>query len=61
MIAIKLALVTKRLNIDQASQKPIPRIFVAHTFPHVLLSVEQGLTSPMTLFLFCNVPSILLK
>lgn len=40
MIAIKLALVTKRLNIDLASQKPIPLVFVAYTFSHALLSVE---------------------
>lgn len=28
MIAIKLALVTKRLNIDLASQKPIPLVLL---------------------------------
>lgn len=58
MIAIKLALVTKRLNIDLASQKPIPLVFVAYTFSHALLSVEQGLTPPMTLFDSCNVPTM---
>lgn len=41
MTAIKLALVTKRLDIGQASQKPIPLVFVAHVFSHALLSVEQ--------------------